>query len=339
MNIRRPLLALTPLLCMLLIVVPLSRADEVASPGVADTIDAPPRFHWVDCGEEKLWLQEQGKTVMMFQLAPKSQEGKYARANYVHPLHGPDGGVVTEDFPPDHLHHRGVFWAWHQLLLNGKQLADPWVCQDIEWKTPEQSGCWSSTRASELSAGMMVARDWVVPDPEQAGQSLRVVRETVRITAWPSSDNRRILDFDLRFRALLRGVSIGGSDDEKGYGGFSPRFRLADDAHFVGPQGEVTPRELAGVDGGAWIDVSGTDDDIEKGVVMMVHPSHPGFPLQWILRTKGSMQNPRWPGREPVRLSTRTELRLRYRLVLHVGALDAEALQALWQDYAKNAEQ
>ncbi len=31
---------------------------------------------------------------------------------YVHPLYAPDGSVVTQDGPPDHVHHRGLMLAW-----------------------------------------------------------------------------------------------------------------------------------------------------------------------------------------------------------------------------------
>jgi AcrR family transcriptional regulator len=37
---------------------------------------------------------------------------KFRRSCYIHPLYGLDGEVMTEDFPVDHRHHRGVFWAW-----------------------------------------------------------------------------------------------------------------------------------------------------------------------------------------------------------------------------------
>ncbi|MGV3720079.1 MAG: DUF6807 family protein, partial [Actinomycetota bacterium] len=36
----------------------------------------------------------------------------FARAGYIHPLHAPNGAQVTDDFPKDHPHQRGVFFAW-----------------------------------------------------------------------------------------------------------------------------------------------------------------------------------------------------------------------------------
>ena len=181
-------------------------------------------FGWVDCGAEKLCLQEHGKPVLSFQLAPKSIDGRFARANYVHPLHGPDGKVVTEDFPKDHLHQRGIFWAWHQLLLNGKSLADPWVCQEIQWKAPEEPGEWVRTQADSRSAEMTVVRDWVVPHPDRDGRSLRVVRETVGITVWPSKENERILDFDLHSALLCKAYRLAVQTTRKATVDSRPAF-------------------------------------------------------------------------------------------------------------------
>jgi hypothetical protein len=44
-----------------------------------------------------------------------------------------NGNILTEDFPKDHLHHRGVFWAWHQVLIGDKKMGDAWECRDFIW--------------------------------------------------------------------------------------------------------------------------------------------------------------------------------------------------------------
>ena len=71
--------------------------------------------------------------VLFYQRATKSMGGKHARANYVHPLFDLDGNVLTEDFPADHLHHRGIFWAWHQLWGGNKMIGDGWIAKDMTW--------------------------------------------------------------------------------------------------------------------------------------------------------------------------------------------------------------
>ena len=305
--------------CLLITVASYSRAS-------------PPGFQW--SGQDDLIeLKENGRPVFSFQLEPKSLDGKFTRANYVHPLYDPDGEIVTEDFPPDHRHHRGVFWAWHQVRLNGTQLCDSWNCKDIQWLPPTESDSWLTKQAGTKSAKLTVVRDWVAPDPQAKNESLRVLRETVTITAWPLRESTRILDFDLRFQALIEGVTIGGSENTKGYGGFSPRIRLAEDVIFQGRKGILKPQPQAAIKGGPWVDIVRTLDGKKKGVAIMVHPSHPNFPLKWILRPNRSMQNAQWPGRKPVPVSTQTLTQLRYRLVLHNRELNRDELNALWKDF------
>ena len=48
-----------------------------------------------------------------------------------------DGNVLTEDFPKDHPHHRGIFWAWHQVRVDGKNAGDSWAARDFSWDVQE----------------------------------------------------------------------------------------------------------------------------------------------------------------------------------------------------------
>ncbi|MGB1927644.1 MAG: DUF6807 family protein, partial [Rubripirellula sp.] len=77
---------------------------------------------------------DQGRLVLTYNAAHKNQNGKWDRANYLHPVNNLSGETMTEDFPKDHPHHRGIFWAWHQLWLNDVQLGDGWACKDFRWQ-------------------------------------------------------------------------------------------------------------------------------------------------------------------------------------------------------------
>ena len=75
--------------------------------------------------EEGVLITDGGQPVLFYQRRTKSYQGKMPRANYIHPLYGLDGQVLTEDFPEDHLHHRGVFLGWHQLTVDGRARGEP----------------------------------------------------------------------------------------------------------------------------------------------------------------------------------------------------------------------
>src|SRR5689334_16206041 len=83
--------------------------------------------------DEGIELQERGTKVLFFQVKPKYVDGKYERAGYIHPLYSLKGNSITDDSPKDHPYHRGIFWAWHQLLLNDFSLGDGWVSQNISY--------------------------------------------------------------------------------------------------------------------------------------------------------------------------------------------------------------
>ena len=63
-------------------------------------------------------------------MAYQAEPGEFPRANikeafrrggYLHPIHAPNGRVVTDDFPPNHIHHHGVWWAWTKTEFQGRQ--------------------------------------------------------------------------------------------------------------------------------------------------------------------------------------------------------------------------
>src|SRR4051794_26426265 len=49
--------------------------------------------------------------------APAGTKPLFTRSGYIHPLHAPCGAVVTDDFPADHLHQRGLFFAWTKTRI------------------------------------------------------------------------------------------------------------------------------------------------------------------------------------------------------------------------------
>jgi hypothetical protein len=282
---------------------------------------------------EGVLIKEGDSPVLFYQRKTKSLEGKRPRANYVHPLYDLDGKVITEDFPADHLHHRGVFWAWHQVLLGEKAVGDSWTCEDFVWDVQQVTT--QLEGASRLALKTHVI--WKSPLwTDDAGGLKPLVDEKTTIRVHGSSGDARAIDFEISLTALEKEMRLGGSDDAKGYGGFSVRVRLPEGVHFRGEKGEVEP-QVTSVAAGPWLDVSASVEEGESssGVAILCHPKSPGYPQRWILRRSRSMQNPAYPGRAPILLSTEEPLVLRYRLVLHRGTADRERVNAWLSDYAK----
>jgi Family of unknown function (DUF6807) len=251
------------------------------------------------------------KPVLFYRTAAKAtKDGKYARSNYCHPVYGLDGAVLTEDFPADHLHHRGIFWAWHQVYVGQMAMGDMWACEDFTWDIHTVQILPPQPNSAALRAGVT----WKSSQWKDGREPFAA--ETVTIRVHHTSRDMRLIDFDIEILALAEGLRLGGSNDIKGYGGFSTRIVLPADIRMSDPNGPVTPQNTA-LAAGDWMNFSGTFGATASNFAVMVHPSHPGHPRKWILRASGSAQNVAYPGREPIAVSTKTPLVLRYRLVLH----------------------
>lgn len=265
--------------------------------------------------------------VLLFQAKPKSLDGKYERADYIHPLYTLEGSVLTEDFPLDHLHQRGIYWAWHQILYRGKHIADGWSCENISWDVVR-------SEVKKKNESITLDNEVIWRSVLDDGKKTAVVRENSQVTICNANNDYRIVDFDIRLTPLLDDIRIGGSDDAKGYSGFSLRLKLPDDIRFLAGDRELKAQELA-LKAGPWLDFRGSFDGKnapESGVALFCHPSNPGYPEPWIIRSEKSMQNAAFPGREPVPL-TKTGWRLRYRLIIHKNTLTVERLQDLFDEY------
>ena len=93
-------------------------------------------FEFRELTATSIQLFEAGKPVYVYNygmtLKPGMAEDR-RRACYLHPVWTPDGTVVTDDFPIDHPHHRGIYWAWPHVKIGSEDL-DLWGIRGIHQK-------------------------------------------------------------------------------------------------------------------------------------------------------------------------------------------------------------
>jgi hypothetical protein len=278
--------------------------------------------------DQGIELSENGNPVFFFQRKPKSLTGQYICSNYLHPLYSIDGDVLTEEFPPDHPYHRGIFWTWHQLYVNDKSIGDGWIndgiSQDVVNVKTEKS-----TDKAQISVEVM----WK-SSSFQDGKPF--MKEHTTITVYQLESNIRRIDFEIAINSLVNGLQIGGSADEKGYGGFCTRLNLPDGLIFTSEKGPVTPIELQ-VKAGPWMDFSADFGGKSKvsGLTILCHPTTPDYPEPWILRQKGSMQNVVFPGQNRITIPQDKPVVLRYRIIIHNGDAASLNIPKLQMEYGK----
>ncbi len=267
-------------------------------------------------------------TLLHYQAESVAMDENRQCAHFIHPLAGLDGETITHLFPRDHVHHRGIFWGWHQLTVAGEPAGNTWTSENIVWEN-------EGIRLLEGPAGQVGFETSVLwKSPLWRAGAEPIVRETLQVRVHPDREGARMIDFRITLQALTEDVRLGGAPDVKGYGGFCARVIHPEQAVFSGRPG-VLAAQNEGVETGPWMNLSGTRNGQPYAVAILQHPTNPGHPQPSLLRNsyKGATsgcQNAIWPGREPVLLPTETPVVLRYRLLLHGGADAAEA----WAQYA-----
>ncbi|PRX48101.1 methane monooxygenase PmoA-like [Salegentibacter salegens] len=258
--------------------------------------------------KEGVLLLEDEKPRYFYQEKSKSLDGKYARANYVHPLYNNNSEIITEDFPEDHLHHHGIFWSWHQLYAEGKRVGDPWLSEGISWQAEV-----TETTIKEKTAVLKAEIHWFGETDKNP-----VLKENLELIYERFNPKTYALTFKIRLTALKDGVSIGGSQDAKGYGGFSPRLKLPGDVVFESRDGIVNPQNLP-VKAGPWMNIEGNFDNSGEitGIVIMGKPEDLPNYQGWILRKSRSMQNMAFPGRDPIAIKKDESLEFKNQILVH----------------------
>jgi hypothetical protein len=272
---------------------------------VAASLSAKGPFTFRELDPTSLELTENGKPVLVYNHGMVLREGvagNWRRSCYIHPLYTPDGTVVTDDFPKDHLHHRGMFWAWPVVKIDGATY-DPWAVQGMQ----DRFVRWISREAGQDSARLAMENAWY------AGEK-KVLKETVEIVAHPTLSGRRTLDVTLTFEALEKPVAVAGSpQDKKGYGGFGVRFAprektvIRTDAGIEAKDTNRVPHPWAALDG------------IFQGhfASLRIDPdsAHPGYPNGWCLRKYGFL-GVSFPGLDPYVFEPGEPVVLKYRVTL-----------------------
>lgn len=248
-------------------------------------------FH--DLSPSTIELRENGKPVFAYNHGMMEKSGR-RRSSYLHPVYAPDGTVVTDDFPKDHLHHRGISWMWPVVRVDGSTY-DLWMGKGIQTRFVR----WIAREARADSARLAVENGWFV-----GGR--KVVKETVEIVARPG----HVIDLALTFEAVDGPVEIAGTPDRnKGYGGLSFRFApregtvIRTDTGVEARDSDMAPHRWAELEGSFGGKRAGARVELDK-------------PEGWCLRHYGFL-GVNYPGLQPVTLAPGKPLALKYRIRIY----------------------
>jgi len=246
-------------------------------------------------------------------------EVRYARGDYISPLFGLHGEVLTEDYPRDHPHHRAVSWSWPVTRWKD-EVRDIWAV----------SGVWARPVEIRRAVGGVVLAvvdavslwKWSDKDP--------IVREEVLIRAFRQRGRCRFVDVQVHLTGLVDGVAIGGRP-KAGYGGFTLRAAPGKKqqilAHVDPPQ--ARPRR-------AWLDYSAefAGGKGRTGITILEHVTNPDYPSELKQYSDLNCVMSAFPGDREVPLPVGKTLVLKYRLWIHSGSADEATPADVWAAYA-----
>ena len=255
----------------------------------------------------------------------------YKRGGYIHPLLSPSGKLVTDDYPPNHIHHHGIWFPWTKTEFQGREL-DFWnmgegkgTVEFVElgktWRGPLHGGFDTRHQFVDLTA----------PEPKA------VLNETWRVTVYNVGQGARkysMLDLvSTQECATASPLKL----PKYHYGGLGFRgnrdWNGKDKTFFLTSEGE-TDRVKGNETRGAWCHISGNVGGALAGVAILCHPDNFRAPQPMRLHPSepffcfAPSQLGDWeivPGKPFVS---------RYRFVVADGPPDKDELERIWNDYA-----
>lgn len=264
---------------------------------------------------------------------PAGVDPRYARSSYVHPLYSLDGQALTEDFPRDHRHHHGLFWAWPVVEVRGARTSN-WEPGEPPLRPRFVEVI--MTGVSGAGARLVVRNAWRLGDAED------VAEETVTIVARPATPQGRAIDVEIALRPVGGEIALRGTPaDNKGYGGLCFRGVAEDGQGRDVFRGSVMTTDQGPLEADStgrpfrWADLSTP----ALGLAVFVPPDHPASPLPWLVRNSyAGILNPCWPGLAGATLAPGGTVTLRYRIYVHRGDAAAGRVREAYEAYIAGGE-
>jgi HEAT repeat protein len=283
----------------------------------------------VDEQTQRYTILDSGKPVLTYNYGivpvPEGITGKYAvqRSNYIHPLYGPNGEVLTADYQKDHAHHRGIYWAWPEVSYKGEK-RDLHALQGVFARPVRMI----RQEAKKDHAVIETEHVWKWGDTEE------IVKELATISVLPARDGLRVIDFQFRLEGLKPDVTIARRQ-QSAYGGFNGRMSARKEQQITQHIGNAAlfPQE-------AWAELVGIPPEGKEpiGVFLLQKPTNPIYPCDWQDFPNLNWLQPTFPAKSMAfPLTPGKPLDLAYRLIIRSGKGLKQEPATLFTEYAKDS--
>ena len=260
--------------------------------------------------------------------APEGIDPVFAKNGHIHPLRTPLGRFVTDDFPPDHAHQHGIFFAWVKTTFEDRPV-------DF-WNQAKQLGSVEHMKILETVSGPVFGQfkvklrhsDLTAPDGPKP-----VLEEiwTVRVYNVPDpflidlkSEQRCVADTPLVINEYhYGGMGLRAAREwykQDGSGFLTSTGRKRRDGNHTRARWVITHGQSEGQP--AAVAALGHPDNFRAPQYVRLHPTKPYFCFAPMVMGPFEIA----PGKPFVS---------RYRYATYDGTPNPELIDQLWQDFAE----
>lgn len=318
-----------------------SRTFELRTVATPSTPAANSRFNAQDDGDH-VHLTVDGRPVLSYRYTPMPvPEGVreiFSLSGFIHPLHSPQGEVLTRIQPPDHWHHYGIWNPWTQTEFEGDTV-DFWNVGSGQGRV--RSAGVISRASGDVLGSFRAVHEHVAGNPQRGGKV--AVKESWEVTTWanPGGD-AWIIDF---------ASTLSPASDSPlkilayRYQGFSIRATEKwNDANSRLLTSEGMNKSNGNGTRARWIDVNGETGVPEgrSGILFLSNPGNYNHPEQlriWPTGQNGGVENV-FVNFNPAQeqewlLEPGHTYGLKYRMYVYDGEMTADRAEQIWRDYAE----
>jgi hypothetical protein len=251
----------------------------------------------------------------------------FLRGGYIHPVFTPAGRMVTDDYPPDHYHHHGIWFAWTKTEFEGKH-PDFWNVGDLTGRVDfDRVG---KTWSGPVHAGFTSFQKYVALTGAAPKTALN---EEWDVRVYNLGNSYFVFDIVATQECASASPLIL---DEYRYGGMGVRgareWKDKSKVKFLTSEGKT--RADGNATRGRWCHIGGKVDGQMVGIAVLDHPLNFRAPAPMRINPDDPFFNyaPSQMGR--FEIEPGEKFVLRYRYVVADGPPDPKLLERLWNDYA-----
>lgn len=290
---------------------------------------------------DNVHLTFDGRPILSYRYTPMPvPEGVreiFSLSGFIHPLHSPQGEVLTRIQPPDHWHHYGIWNPWTQTEFEGDTV-DFWNVGSGQGRV--RSAGVLSRASGEVFGGFRAVHEHVAGNPRR-GEKV-ALNEMWEVTAWaePAGD-AWIVDFS---------STLSPASDSPlkilayRYQGFS--IRATEKWHDANSRlltSEGMDKSNGNGTRARWIDVNGEAGVPagRSGILFLSNPGNYNHPEQlriWPTGQNRGVENV-FVNFNPAQeqewlLEPGQTYGLKYRMYIYDGEMTPQRAERIWRDYA-----